>query len=230
MKPLGDSSTFFQHYVMRESHVDTAAAYLEIGEVKFHFGDHFVIRSFAGPITGALPVVYVGHGWTVAGRDIDPYAGVDVKGKVVLAHGPRALPKGVEIRQIGGINVGANTAFAEAARRGAAGIIFIPQTSALQNWTQMQGQNTVVRALEPPVPSAYAAPPVTSVLLVQKATDALLAGERVEGAEMVARGDRQDYPLSFQLKKTVTLHLPVGSTTDHRPYNVVGLMEGSDPS
>jgi hypothetical protein len=230
LKPFGDEGTFFQHYVMRESHVDTAAAYLEIGEVKFRFGDHFIIRSFAGPMTEPLPVVYVGHGWTVPGRGIDPYAGVDVKGKIVLAHGPRALPKGVEIRQIGRISVGANTPFVEAARRGAAGIIFIPQTSALQNWAQMRGQNTVVRELEPRVPSAYAAPAVTSVLLEQKATEGLLAGESVEGAELIARGDRQEYPSSFQLRKSVTLHLPVGSTTDHRPYNVVALMAGNDPA
>jgi Zn-dependent M28 family amino/carboxypeptidase len=229
LKPLGDSGTFFQHYVMRESHVDTAAAYLEVGEVKFRFGDHFVIRSFAGPVTGALPVVYVGHGWTVPGRDIDPYAGVDVKGKIVLAHGPRALPKGVVIQQIGRITVGANTPFVEAARRGAAGIIFIPQTSAFANWAQMQGQNTVARELEPRVPSAYAAPSVTSVLLAQKATEGLLAGERVEGGELIALGDRQEYPPSFQLKKSITLHVPIASTTDHRPYNVVALMEGNDP-
>lgn len=230
LKPFGDEGTFFQHYVMRESHVDTAAAYLEIGDVKFRFCDHFVIRSFAGPMTEALPVVYVGHGWTVPGRGIDPYAGVDVKGKIVLAHGPRALPKGVEIKQIGRISVGANTPLVEAERRGAAGIIFIAQTSALKNWAQMRGQNTVVRELEPRVPSAYAAPPVTSVLLAQKATEALLAGERVEGGALIALGDRQDYPPSFQLKKSVTLHVPIASTTDHRPYNVVALLEGNDPA
>src|SRR5688572_16522723 len=59
LKPAGDDGTFFQHYTMRESHVDTKAAYLETGAVRFRFGDHFVMRSFAGPITGALPMVYV---------------------------------------------------------------------------------------------------------------------------------------------------------------------------
>jgi hypothetical protein len=165
----------------------------------------FVLRSFAGPLAGTLPVVYVGHGWTVPGRGIDPYAGVDVKGKIVLAHGPRALPKGVEIQQIGRISVGANTPFTEAQRRGAAGVIFIAQTSALEGWAQLRGQNAAQRELVPNVPSAYAAVPVTSILLAPQVTAALLEGERVDGAKLVALGDSADYPPSFQLTRSVTV-------------------------
>jgi len=230
VKPFGDDGTFFQRYTMRESQADTASAYLEVNGRRFRFGDDFVMRSFAGPITGTLPLVYVGHGWTLPGRGIDPYASVDVKGKIVLAHGPRALPKGVEIQQIGRISVGANTAFTEAQRRGAAGIIFIAQTSALSGWADMRGQNTSQRELDPNVPSAYAAVPVTSVMLAPQATEALLAGERVDGAKLITLGDSADYPASFQLTKSITLNIPVASTTDHRPYNVVALLEGSDPA
>ena len=228
LKPFGDNGTFFQAYTMRESRVDTAAAYVEVNGRRFRFGDDFVVRSFASPLAGSYPIVYVGHGWTVPGRGIDPYAGVDVKGKIVLAHGPRALPKGVDIQQIGRISVGANTPFTEAERRGAAGIIFIPQTSALSAWDQMRGQNTTRRELDPNVPSAYASTGVSSVLLSQSATEALLAGERVDGPTLIGLGDSADYPPSFQLTRQVVVHLPA-STVDHRPYNVVALLEGSDP-
>jgi Zn-dependent M28 family amino/carboxypeptidase len=67
------------------------------------------------------------------------------------------------------------------------------------------------------------------VLLSPPAADALLAGERVPAAELTALGDSADYPPSFQLSKAVTLHVPVASSVAHRPYNVVALMEGSDP-
>jgi Peptidase family M28 len=230
LKPLGDNGTFFQRYTMRESSADTASAYLEVNGRRFRFGDDFVVRSFAGPVSGQRPLVYVGHGWTVPGRGIDPYANVDVKGKIVLAHGPRALPKGVEIQQIGRVSVGATPPFAEAARRGAAGIIFIAQTSALSGWAQMRGQNTTQRELDPNVPSAYASVAVTSVLVGPQATEALLAGERVDGAKLIALGDTADYPASFELAKTVTLNIPTVSTIDHSPYNVVALLEGSDPA
>lgn len=230
LKPLGDDGTFFQRYTMREQHADTASAYLEAGGRQLAFGEDFVMRSFAGPVSGTFAMVYVGHGWTVPAKDIDPYAGLDVKGKIVIAHGPRALPKGVEIQQIGRVNVGGNPPVLEAARRGAAGIIFIPLTSALANWEQSRGQNTVVRELDPPVPSAYAAVPVTSVMLSEKGTEALLAGEPGGGTKIIALGDTGDYPASFQLDKRVTVNIPASQATASRPYNVVALLEGSDPA
>jgi hypothetical protein len=228
LKPVGDDGTYLQHYEMRESRVDTEASYLQAGDERLGFGDGFVVRSYAGDLTGELPVVYVGHGWVVPDRDIDPYRGLDVKGKIVLAHGPRALPKGVEIRQRGRVNLGGSPPMVEAHRRGAAGLVFIPQTTALEGWEAMRGQNQARREMEPRVPSAYAAPPLTSLLLSAAGTEALFRGEKVAGAELIARGDAQDYPSSFELSRP----LRVGVTADtivHRPYNVVAMIEGSDP-
>ena len=227
LKPAGDNGTYFQRYTMRESTVAPASS-IEVGGRRLRLGDDFVMRAFAGPLKGTLPAVYVGHGWTVPGRGIDPYAGVDVKGKLVIAHGPRALPKGVEIKQIGRIAVDANSPFVEAERRGAAGLIFVPQTSALTGWTQMAGQNLVARELDPRVPSAYAAMPVTAVLLSQPATEALFSGERIDGAKLISLGDSADYPESFQLSRPVAVDISA-ATTDHHPYNVVAILEGSDP-
>jgi hypothetical protein len=229
LEPAGDDGTFFQHYTMRESQVDTAAASIAIGGRRFRFGEDFVMRAFAGPVTGTLPVVYVGHGWTVPGRNIDPFAGVDVKGKIVLAHGPRALPKGVDIPLIGRVNVGASTVFAEAQRRGAAAVVFIAQASALENWAQVRDQNTTQRELSPIVPSAYAALPITSVMVAPAVTNALMAGERVDGVALAARAELQEYPESFQLTKSMAIDIPAKTMTDHRPYNVVAILKGSDP-
>jgi Zn-dependent M28 family amino/carboxypeptidase len=228
VKALGDEGTYLQRYAMHESRIDTGGTYLEIEGERFAFGEHVVMRSFAIPVTGALPAVYVGHGWTVPDKGIDPYAGVDVRGKLVIAHGPRALPKGIEIRQIGRITPGASNVVTEAGRRGAAGVIFLPLTEALSNWEEMGRQSLTRRELVPGVPSAYAAAPATAVLLSRAATEALFAGERVTGAALVTRGDGRDYPDSFQLTKNVTLHV-AANTTIHRPVNVVAVVEGSDP-
>jgi len=230
LQPLGESGTYFQRYTMRESSVDTAGASIEIGGKKLSFGTDFVFRSFTGPISGTSPLVYVGHGWVVPDRGIDPYAGLDVRGKFVVAHGPRALPKGVEIRQIGRVAVGASSPQDEAARRGAAGIIFIPQASALKNWEQMRGQNLSGREMDPSVPSAYAAAKITSILLSSAAAEALMTGERAAGPEIIARGDAGDYPASFELTQRVTVNIPLASSVEHRPYNVVAMIEGSDPA
>ena len=227
-EPAGDGGTFFQHYTMREAEVDTRAASIEIDGRRFAFGDDFVMRAFPRPVSGTFPVVYVGHGWTVPDKRIDPFAGVDIKGKIVLAHGPRALPKGVDIPMIGRVNVGATTIFAEAERRGAAAIVFIAQASALTNWAQARNQNTIQRELVPIVPSAYAAVPITTVMVTPTVADALMANERVTGAALVAGAETQDYPASFQLNKSISISLPAKTTTDHHPYNVVAMLKGSD--
>ena len=229
LRPAGDHGTFRQHYEMQESRVDTDGAALEIAGRRFAFGREFAMRSLAVALDAELPVVYVGHGWVIPERKIDPYAGVDVRGKLVLAHGPRALPKGVEVQQIGRVSVGAATPLVAAAERGAAGVLFITQASELVRWDEIKSANLVRRELDPPVPSAYAALPITSVLLAPPATQALLEGEQLDGVTALALGDRADYPASFQLKKPVRLRVPVAARTVYRPYNLVALLDGSDP-
>ena len=230
LRPAGDAGTFFQHYEMRELAADTDAARVTAGDRELRFGDDFLYRSFAGPVDGTFEAVYVGHGWVVPGRGIDPYRGVNVRGKVVIAHGPRALPKGVEIRQIGRLSAGASPVLAEAARRGAAAVLFLPQESALKGWEQARGQNIRRREMDPSVPSAYAAVGVTSLLLSRDGAAAVFAGERLDGAAILSRGEAADYPEPFALTRRLTLRLPAASDVRHRPYNVVAILEGRDPA
>ena len=227
VKPLGDDGTFYQRYVMRESRVDTENAVFEAAGKPFRSPDGFSLRSFAAPVSGTYPVVYIQHGWTMASRGIDPFAGVDVKGKVVVAHGPRANPKGIEVRQIGRINVDAVSALDEARRRGAVALLYIPQGDVPQG--RGGGATMTRKELEPPVPSAYAAPALTSALLSRAAADALFDGERITASELLRLGETSDYPAPFQLQKQITLRIPTSSSVDHRPYNVVAVIEGSDP-
>lgn len=229
--PAGDNGTYLQRYTMIESRIDTARAAVTIADTSFGLDADFVVRSFAGrTLDGSWPVVYVGHGWVIPEKGIDAFAGVDVKGKIVLTHGPRAMPKGVTVQQLGRVTVGASNVVAEATRRGAVAVVMIPQTSRQPGWwEQLRGQNLVRRELDPWVPSAYAAPQITTALLSRAATDVLLAGEAYDAATLVGLGDAEDYPPSFTLKKPVRLHLPVTSIT-HRPYNVVARMDGRDPT
>ena len=117
----------------------------------------------------------MGHGWTLPSRGIDPYAGLDLRGKIVLAHGPQAEPKGVQIQRIGRISVDAYSPFVEAERRGAAAVVFMSPTETPEQWQRMRGLPRRLE-LEPSVPSAYAAIPVTSIHLSPRATEALMAG------------------------------------------------------
>jgi Zn-dependent M28 family amino/carboxypeptidase len=228
VEPLGDEGSYRQHYDLLESRVDTAGAHLEVGGVRLSFGDDFLMRTFAAPIDVSLPVVYVGHGWVIPARGIDPYAGVDVRGKLVLAHGPRVLPAGVTVTQIGRITVDARPPLVEAERLGAAGVLFITQASELIRWDSARNANTVRRELDPPVPSAYAAPGVTSLLLSPRATEVLLDGERLTGRDAITAEQTATFPASFELKRRVTVRVPLASRTIHRPHNVVAVIRGGD--
>ncbi|GMV23012.1 MAG: hypothetical protein AMXMBFR57_29610 [Acidimicrobiia bacterium] len=229
--PAGDNGSYQQRYTMIDARVNAADTTIRIGADTFRLDDDVVLRSFSGQaLSGTWPVVYVGHGWVVPDRGINAWEGLDVRGKIVLTHGPRALPKGVAIQQLGRISVGASNVMTEAARRGAVAVLMIPQSSRQPGWwEQLRGQNLVRRELDPWVPSAYAAAQVTTALLSERAAHALLDGERYDGRTLVARGDGEDYPASFTLEKTVTISLPVARTT-YRPYNIVARIDGSDPT
>ena len=229
VEALGDDGGFRQHYVLHESHANTDAAHLQVGAVRLRFGADFLMRSFAAAIDDTLPVVYVGHGWVVPSRKIDPYGGIDVRGKLVLAHGPRVLPAGVTVTQIGRVTVDARSPLVEAERLGAAGVLFITEARELIRWDVARTANTVRRELEPPVPSAYAAPGVTSLLLSPAATEAILDGERVSPRDAFVAENSRTFPASFELKKRVSVHVPLASRTTHRPYNVVAIIRGTDP-
>jgi Zn-dependent M28 family amino/carboxypeptidase len=227
LKGGGDGGSFRQHYELRETRIDTGAAEIAIAQQRFTFGRDFAMGTLAGPITGEFQVVSVGHGWVIPERRIDPYAGLDVRGKlVVVAHG---LPKGVEVQRVGRVAVGAETPVVAAAARGAAGVMFITPPSELLQWDAHIARNTVRRELEPSVPSAYAAAPVTSMLLSPPVTRALFEGEAVEPSAVLQAPEGAEPTASFQLKKTVRVRVPVAATTLYRPYNVVAILEGSDP-
>jgi hypothetical protein len=226
VKPLGDEA-YRQPYVMRETTLDASGASIRIGDDAFEPGDGFTIRTFAGELTtGAVPAVYVGHGWTTEG--VDPYRGVDVKGKVVVVHAQNARPAGESIRQIGRVTVGGTSPLAEARQRGALAVAYLapdpPQPSG-----RGQGPRPVVRReLDPSVPSAYAAPPLTSIQLGERATSALLKGTALAPARLADQAKAQEYPASFELPASISIRLPA-TTTVHRPFNVVGVVEGADP-
>jgi hypothetical protein len=228
VEPFGDAKSYRQHYDLHVTEVDTSAARLEVGERQFGFGSDFLIRSFAEAIVGSLPVVYVGHGWVIPERGINPYGNVDVRGALVLAHGPRAVPASVDVRQIGRITVGARSPLVEAERLGAAGVLFITQASELVRWDELRGANLIRRELHPPAPSAYAAPGITSLLLSPRAVEALLANESIS-AEAALNADASGaYPDPVRLKKEVAIRIPMASRTIHRPYNVVAVIRGGD--
>jgi Zn-dependent M28 family amino/carboxypeptidase len=226
VKPLGDEGSYRQHYVMRETTLDGGRASVRIGERTFVPGEDFALQAFAGDLSTLAPVpaVYVGHGWVADG--VDPYREIDVKGKVVVVHAQSARPKGVTIRQLGRVTIGGTSPIVEARRRGAIAVVYLSSAD-----TQVDGRpgQVVRRELDPPIPSAYAAPLVTTIRLRAAATRALLEGTALDADSLDERLNTQDYPASFELPTKVSIALPAATIT-HRPFNVVAVVEGTDPA
>ena len=227
VKPLGDNGGYRQHYVMRESTLAPASASITIGEQTFKVGDDFATRGFAGelltPLAGA---VYVGHGWVADG--VDPYAGVDVKGKVVVVHAQTARPRDAKIQQLGRVTIGGTSPVVEAERRGAVAVVYLASGEPQRGGGGRGNAPTVRRELDPWVPSAYAAARITALQLGAQATQALLAGTKLDPATLAETTKAHTYPASFELPTRILIRIPATSVT-HRPFNVVGLVEGTDP-
>jgi Zn-dependent M28 family amino/carboxypeptidase len=66
-------------------------------------------------------------------------------------------------------------------------------------------------------------------LLSPIATRTILDGERVPARDALAAEHTGNFPPSFELKKQITVHVPLVSRTFHRPYNVVAIIRGGDP-
>jgi hypothetical protein len=130
-KPAGDNGTFFQKIALTRETLDADKTTLEIGGQAFKFADDFYRVSGNGSASG--PIVFGKDGWLVKSKGIDAYAGVDVKGKIVVLYSkgfsqqtmiPR--PEGVTDADLKG-EVGVDWAnpVAYAKAKGAAGVIVI---------------------------------------------------------------------------------------------------------
>ena len=227
-KGAGDNGSFFQKIALIREGVDPAATAVGIGEQPFTYGADIVRAS--GNATGGLsaPVVFVGNGWMFKAKNIDPYAGIDVKGKFIAAYSdgqpsnrfPVPLPQGMtqgDLTGTRGVDWADPISYAQA--NGAAGVIVLPSKFLRDNWTQATQSFTRTRLV---VDKLRRPSPLNVFVASQKFTNALFAGEK--GDPLAGQSG------SFALSpgKIVSFNIAMKGET-HWTQNVVGLWEGSDP-
>jgi hypothetical protein len=76
---------YFQSFGITAATAPDPATTLASGDKTYKLGDDFSVVSFSGEAKFDAPVVFVGYGITSEEHKYDDYAGLDVKGKVVLA-------------------------------------------------------------------------------------------------------------------------------------------------
>ena len=229
LKPAGDAGGFLQHVTL----VSYRAA--EHGAIRLNglggvvdlvFGDDF--RPAATPTQLAVDLkgvklVFVGYGVVAPEKGRDDYAGLDVRGKIVvmLTGAPPLYPNPSQER---GYYASARTKRQEAARHGAVGVITLAGIPGA-NWQPW------ATSWSTPDGAAFlaGAPAIPLATINQTGAAKLFAGAPKPLSEVwPATGPPPADPARFELAMTADVALK----SESKPIetaNMVGMIEGSDP-
>ena len=227
VKPGGDDSTYFQKIMLSARHINPEMSSAVLSGQKLTYGQDFVVQSTSAPGSASGQVVFGGEGWMIKADNVDPLRGVDAKGKIVvvslLGRG-RARPDG---------KAGEDWAdpVTNAKSHGALGVVMIPAENT--NLGAAQRANARMRysvdRFAENAPVAETGLPL--ILLNGPAVKALFAGEKAEAADIyksMVDGKALD---AFEFKPEKQISLTAAVEMLHTPsQNVVGIIEGSDPT
>ncbi|MDQ3321659.1 MAG: M20/M25/M40 family metallo-hydrolase [Acidobacteriota bacterium] len=235
LKPAGDDGTYFQKIALRRDVVDGQNTSVEIGGQKFAYGEDFmrVSGTDAGAISAS--VVYAGNGWMIKSKNLNPYQGIDVKGKyiAVLSEGEITSPQRLVPLPAGLTNAdlqgqrGVDWADAAtyARQNGAKGVIILPSKFLQSNWgsvRQLFGRSRMyVEKFAQSLTLGASAPSV--FLASPKVAEALFNAEPINpltGATTTTSDLSANKKINFDIK----LKPEIAMT-----QNVVAVWEGSDP-
>ena len=234
-KGAGDNGTFFQKMALRREAIDPAATSIKLGGESFAYGEDVARASGSGNISA--PVVFAGNGWMIKSKNMNPYANIDVRGKViaVFGEGPMGnrnlVPMPAGVTQADLPAAGRGTEWADvstyARANGAAGILLLPSKFLLENWPAITANfgrsRMVVDKLSPPAPAAAPTTGAPSVFFASpKLANAIFKGE--------AGNPLTGYTSSFEVNPGKMFDFTIATKSQVQwTQNVVALWEGSDP-
>jgi hypothetical protein len=237
IKPAGDDGTYFQKIELVSFKIDSSKSNVRVGKRAFRFGEDFLAGTTNGGASGAL--VYAGHGYVIKSKNINAYKGIDVRNKIVIA-AANVLPQGIVRADLAG-NAGEGDwedAASYARKNGAKGLIRIPRNFErvwrLGRYTADRENYQVARftaAGEAGMGTGGGGGDLPAILPSAALLDALFAGEKRTGSDIlkgVAAGDAgESFSLGANKQAQFTVSIAANKAT---AQNVVGVLEGSDPT
>jgi len=214
----------------------------------FHAPD--AMATFAHEVTVSGRVVFAGFGITAPELNYDDYAGIDAHGKIVLIfnHEPQEAEPNSVFNGIGNTRYANNNyKLFNAERHGAVAVLTMPdpnhqgpnrggaptpagQTPAGGRGGRGQGQG----AQRPRILSealADGGPKIPLFTLGRRVSDSLFEAAGKKAAEVETAMDSKPAPASFDVPGvSIELHTATSAQRRADSYNVVGLVEGSDPA
>ena len=222
-KPAGDNGTFFQKIALMRESINADKMKLEIGGTQYKFGEDYFRLSGSG--TAAGPLVFGVDGWMVKSKGIDSFAGVDVKGKVVVISSSgfsqgTLTPRPIGVTQDdlkGEKGVDWADAITHATKEGAVGVILVAPAQLQTNWAQVR--NFLSRGSVFPEKLRETASTIPTMLVSQSLGEAIFAGETANKTSTSAFAINKNISLAAEGKKDTVW-----------TQNVVAIWEGSDPT
>lgn len=218
--PAGDNHTFFQHVGIRRTSVDAEHAMLTVGDTEFKYGEDYLVPT-PGDASGAL--TYVGRGYRVPARHLDPYEGIDVRNRVlVIAQPPPelgTLTRGVDY-----------TTPADNARAlGASAVVSIVSYQRLAAWARLRDTEGRGKLEIDRLPDSDQSRPF--ILAGPRLASALFRGEKLDATKITAHAAAGEVDPSFAFKpgKALRIHTTAATRVEDTE-NVVAIIEGSDPT
>lgn len=207
VEPGAENGSYFQNISTTVPKLDEANTTLTIGSVTLKAGKDFDAYLPAATVQGAIE--YVGFGFRAPSRGIDPYAGRDVKDKILLVIS--GLPKGLPAEDVyGGKIPDVEDPTRAATKLGARALLIIGPESGGATLSIGGG--------------------VPNVLLRDSAAEAILAGSGLTVDEMRRRIREQDPGASVSISPNRSASLSIAGTQQKLTYrNVVGIVRGTDP-
>lgn len=232
----GDS--YLQAVPLIEYYPDRKHSYLELqrSNQRIRWVKPNVISDFKREITATASVVFAGYGITAPDLNYDDYQSIDVKDKFVLVfeHEPQ------ETKTDSIFNGTANTIYATnrikaltAQEHGAIGILIAPEPNRKHPSNEERYARLYKGTKEGnPFPSQALqdSPLHIPIAIITDKVANRIAGKQLSLAKLQSAIDKHLVPQSQALKDSqITLHDQNRSQKTGTSYNVVGLLEGSDP-
>lgn len=220
-KGAADGGSFFQSFELSTMKVEQEKCSLSVksgGNKKDHaYGDFFNAGTSGGTAEGEI--VWVGYGISAARLGHDDYAGLNVKGKIVMF--TRGTPQGLDPSLLKDEEREDDAAVAH----GAAGAIVLPDSyrvNVMKNPRYREfGLERVrlTKAARNPIPAVWAGPELSDQLLKPLGLDLKTVNDSVKLHVALA-------PKATGMSAALNVSM---TETKQTTQNVTGVLEGSDP-
>ncbi len=244
LTPMGDNGTFFQTIRLRRTSVDVGKSAATLNNAPLRAGADFVARSGNGVVADA-PLVYVGNGYQFPAKGIDPYKGVDVKGKILIVSGdsarPFGIPAGVGFEDFRGKTDGKDyfSPQAYAQKNGALAVVTVTRASPSDAlWRQVADgaerarAQTVVVGLDDEENKPGAGDSIPTIAVSPAFARTLFAGEKADGDAVLAAVETGAAPAggaAFDLSAGKRMGVTVAEAVQNlTTQNVVAALPGGD--